>query len=104
MQKAYTKNAEIKGKNVVTDYYLEKGDYVKLDMLSLGYTWPVKSHFLESVKFSFTAKNLATFTRYSGVDPSSIQTNGLTPVHVHIIRVAVSLFLAYNLISKLIKF
>ena len=36
MQKAYTKNAEIKGKNVVTDYYLEKGDYVKLDMLSLG--------------------------------------------------------------------
>lgn len=79
MQKAYTKNAEIKGKNVVTDYYLEKGDYVKLDMLSLGYTWPVKSHFLESVKFSFTAKNLATFTRYSGVDPSSIQTNGLTP-------------------------
>lgn len=79
LQKAYTKNAEIKGKNVVTDYYLEKGDYVKLDMLSLGYTWPVKSHFLESVKFSFTAKNLATFTRYSGVDPSSIQTNGLTP-------------------------
>lgn len=79
LQKAYTKNARIKGKNVVTDYYLEKGDYVKLDMVSLGYTWQVKARFLESVKASFTAKNLATFTRYSGVDPSTVQTNGLTP-------------------------
>lgn len=48
-------------------------------MVSLGYTWQVKARFLESVKASFTAKNLATFTRYSGVDPSTVQTNGLTP-------------------------
>lgn len=79
LQKAYTKNARIKGKNVATDYYLEKGDYVKLDMVSLGYSLPVKSRFLEAVKFSLTAKNLATFTMYSGVDPSTVQTNGLTP-------------------------
>lgn len=31
LQKAYTKNAAIKGNQEVTDYYLEKGDYVKLD-------------------------------------------------------------------------
>ena len=64
---------------MATDYYLEKGDYVKLDMVSLGYSLPVKSRFLEAVKFSLTAKNLATFTMYSGVDPSTVQTNGLTP-------------------------
>lgn len=79
LQKAYTKNAQITGKQVVTDYYVEKGDYVKLDMVSIGYTWPVKARFLEQARVTFTAKNLATFTGYSGIDPSTIETNGLHP-------------------------
>lgn len=79
LQKAYTKNAAIKGNQEVTDYYLEKGDYVKLDQISLGYTWKVNARFLDQVRVNFTAKNLATFTRYSGLDPAGIQVNGLTP-------------------------
>jgi hypothetical protein len=79
MDKAYTKNLLLTGNNAVTDYYLEKGDYVKLDAVSLGYTWALKSRFLESVKLSLTGKNLATFTGYSGVDPSTMAVNGLTP-------------------------
>ena len=79
LQKAYTKNAAIKGNQEVTDYYLEKGDYVKLDQVSLGYTWKVNARFLDQVRVNFTAKNLATFTRYSGLDPAGIQVNGLTP-------------------------
>lgn len=31
------------------------------------------------MRVNFTAKNLATFTRYSGLDPAGIQVNGLTP-------------------------
>lgn len=35
LKKAYTKNAAIKkGKNVLTDYFIERGDYVKLDMVN----------------------------------------------------------------------
>lgn len=79
LQKAYTKNAAIKGNQEVTDYYLEKGDYVKLDQISLGYTWKVNARFLDQVRVNFTAKNLATFTRYSGLDPAGVQVNGLTP-------------------------
>lgn len=79
LQKAYTKNKNIKGQQVVSDYYLEKGDYVKLDMISLGYTWNTGSKWCNRIRASFTAKNLATFTRYSGLDPASVQVNGLTP-------------------------
>lgn len=79
LQKAYTKNKDIKGQQVVSDYYLEKGDYVKLDMVSLGYTWKVNARFLDELRVDFTARNLATFTRYSGIDPASVQVNGLEP-------------------------
>lgn len=79
LQKAYTKNKDIKGQQVVSDYYLEKGDYVKLDMVSIGYTWKVKARFLDELRVDFTARNLATFTRYSGIDPANVQVNGLEP-------------------------
>lgn len=79
LQKAYTKNADIKGQQVVCDYYLEKGDYVKLDMISLGYTWKVNARFLDELRVDFTAKNIATMTRYSGIDPASVQVNGIEP-------------------------
>ncbi len=79
LQKAYTKNAMIKGQQVVSDYYLEKGDYVKLDVVTLGYTWKVNARFLDELRVDFTARNLATFTRYSGIDPASVQVNGLEP-------------------------
>lgn len=79
LEKAYTKYAPLQGSQEVTDYYLEKGDYVKLDALTLGYTFNLNRRFLNSVRLTFTAKNLFTITGYSGVDPSSFQTNGLTP-------------------------
>ena len=78
--KAYGKNAQItKGKNMLTDYFIEKGDYVKLDMVTLNYTFNIKNKWLESVRLYASGKNLATFTGFSGVDPSTYQTNGLTP-------------------------
>lgn len=79
MEKAYTKYAALKGSQEVTDYYLEKGDYVKLDALTVGYTFNLNKRFLDSIRLTFTGKNLFTLTSYSGVDPSSFQTNGLTP-------------------------
>lgn len=79
MEKAYTKYAPLQGSQEVTDYYLEKGDYVKLDAVTLGYTFNLNKRFLDSIRLTFTVKNLFTVTSYSGIDPSSFQTNGLTP-------------------------
>ena len=80
LKKAYTKNAAIKkGKNVLTDYFIERGDYVKLDMVTLSYTFQINNKWLDSARLYITGKNLATITGFNGVDPSTYQTNGLTP-------------------------
>ena len=80
LKKAYTKNTAIKkGKNVLTDYFIERGDYVKLDMVTLSYTFQINNKWLDSARLYVTGKNLATITGFNGVDPSTYQTNGLTP-------------------------
>ena len=82
LQKAYAKNFLIAGtaNPVVCDYFLERGDYLKLDMLTLGYTFQPKDwRFLDRVRIYATGKNLLTLTKFSGVDPATYQVNGLTP-------------------------
>lgn len=82
LHKAYGKNFLISGtaNPVVCDYFLEKGDYLKLDMVTLGYTFNPKScRFLDRVRLYGTMKNVFTLTKFSGVDPSTYQVNGLTP-------------------------
>ena len=79
MKLAYTKNADIKGNPLVCDYFLEKGDYFKLDLVTLGYTFKFNNKYIDSLRLSLTGKNLLTITSFSGVDPSTYSTNGLTP-------------------------
>lgn len=52
-----------------TDYWLERGDYVNLDYLTLGWNVPVKSKIISRLRLSVTINNLATFTSYSGLTP-----------------------------------
>jgi TonB-linked SusC/RagA family outer membrane protein len=82
LQKAYAKNFLIAGtaNPVVCDYFLERGDYLKLDMVTVGYTFQPKNwRFLDRVRIYATGKNLLTLTKFSGVDPATYQVNGLTP-------------------------
>lgn len=79
MKIAFTKNRDIKENPLVCDYFLEKGDYFKLDLVTLGYTFRPGWKYIDSIRFSVTGKNLATITSFSGVDPSTYATNGLTP-------------------------
>lgn len=82
LKKAYGKNFDINpdANPVVSDYFLERGDYFKLDMLTLGYTLPTPScRFLDRLRIYGTVKNVFTITKFSGVDPSTYQVNGLTP-------------------------
>lgn len=79
-EKAYGKNAAItSGNNVLTDYFMEKGDYLKLDVVTLGYRFDVKNKWMNFIRFYATGRNLATITSFSGIDPATIQTNGITP-------------------------
>ena len=53
----------------VTDYWLEKGDYINVDYLTVGYNIPVKSRYITSLRVSASVDNLATITGYSGLTP-----------------------------------
>lgn len=63
---------------VFSDYYLEKGNYLKLDNITLGYTFHFpKLSWLEHIRIYATATNVWTLTGYTGVDPEV--GTGLTP-------------------------
>ncbi|MDR1259553.1 MAG: TonB-dependent receptor [Tannerellaceae bacterium] len=55
----------------ISDIYIEDGDYVKIQNVTLGYDF--KKLFprmpLSQARLYFTAQNLYTFTGYSGMDP-----------------------------------
>ena len=53
----------------VTDYWLERGDYVNIDYLTVGYNIPVKARYVSSLRVSASIDNLATITDYSGLTP-----------------------------------
>jgi len=62
-----------------SDYFLEKGDYIKIDNISLGYTFSPKTKYVKSVRAFLTGRNLYTFTNYTGGDPEATSVNGLYP-------------------------
>ena len=53
----------------VSDYWLERGDYLNLEYLTIGYNVPVKSRVVSSLRVSCSVNNLATITSYSGLTP-----------------------------------
>ncbi|MFO7923634.1 MAG: TonB-dependent receptor [Bacteroidales bacterium] len=61
-----------------SDYYVERGDYVKLDNLTLGYNIPVRSEAFQMLRVYASGQNLFTLTGYKGQDPE-ISISGLTP-------------------------
>ncbi len=82
LKKAYGKNFKISstGSHAVTDYFLERGDYFKLDQITLGYTLNVpKAKYMNSLRIYGSVTNVFTITKFSGVDPSTYPVNGLTP-------------------------
>ncbi|MBD0259778.1 MAG: hypothetical protein ICV83_29015, partial [Cytophagales bacterium] len=62
-----------------TDFFVEKGNFVKVDNLTLGYALPLKSRLVQSVKVVAAGHNLATFTRFRGLDPEMAGITGVTP-------------------------
>jgi TonB-dependent starch-binding outer membrane protein SusC len=49
--------------------YLEKGDYLRLNNVTLGYTLKTSPLIFKSLRFTLTAQNLFVITKYTGFDP-----------------------------------
>ena len=80
LRTAYTLDKGVKtGGGVISSYFLEDGSYFKLDNITLGYNWQWQNKVVDGLRLYVTAKNVATFTGYSGNDPSIVAVNGITP-------------------------
>ena len=54
---------------IISDYYLENGDYVNIDYVTLGWNVPLRSKYIQGLRVSLSVNNLATITGYSGLTP-----------------------------------
>ncbi|MBN1926377.1 MAG: SusC/RagA family TonB-linked outer membrane protein [Prolixibacteraceae bacterium] len=63
------------GNNVFSDRWLEKGDYARLNNLTISYDYPATSKLFDNLTIYLTATNLFTVTSYSGLDPEFMLYN-----------------------------
>lgn len=71
MPRLYTESYS-NGNNRVSDAFVEDGSYIRLQNVSLSYTFPKKwiEHlYLSNVKLYMNIQNLFTITKYDGYDP-----------------------------------
>ena len=59
-------------------YYVEKGDYWKIDNVTLGYTLKNVGKYIKSIRLYGSILNALTITGYDGVDPE-VSASGLNP-------------------------
>lgn len=71
LKDAYGKFDHIRGEKQICDFYLEDGTFLKIDAITFGYTLPMKKYtkFIDRIRMYGTVGNVATFTKYSGMNP-----------------------------------
>jgi TonB-linked SusC/RagA family outer membrane protein len=81
LRTAYTKYADVNSSGgIISSYFLENGNYFKLDNVTIGYNYtPKNRQLIESLRVYLTAKNVFTLTAYEGNDPSIVTSTGITP-------------------------
>jgi TonB-linked SusC/RagA family outer membrane protein len=85
-----TQNSSIRNSS---DYYLFKGDYLKVKNITLGYTLPKKLTSkinAEKIRLYVSGENLLTFTSFPGVDPEQGSQPRYQPVRHYAIGLNVS--------------
>jgi hypothetical protein len=57
----------------MSDFYLQKGDFLRFRIIQFGYTMPQNDFFgklgISKFRVYVTGENLFTFTKYTGYDP-----------------------------------
>jgi TonB-dependent starch-binding outer membrane protein SusC len=76
---AFDKHKDIRGEKELSDYWVERGDFLRVDALSVGYSFPLTgSRYFKNLRVYANAQDLFVFTNYSGLDPE-VNINGLEP-------------------------
>ena len=78
----FDEQKHITGEKELSDYWIEDGDFLKLDVLSLGYSFDLKGNkgkrYVKGLRVYATGQNLFVLTNYSGLNPE-VNINGLDP-------------------------
>ncbi|MBA0882634.1 SusC/RagA family TonB-linked outer membrane protein [Flavobacterium undicola] len=67
---------------LLSDYYVENASFLKMDNVSLGYTFEDIFNSRSSIRLSASVQNVFTITNYSGLDPEVFSNgidNSITP-------------------------
>ena len=68
----------IKDSQRYVSYYIENGDYWKIDNVTLGYNLNFKEKYMRRLRLYASVHNLATITKYTGLDPE-VRVSGFDP-------------------------
>ncbi|KAA2240885.1 TonB-dependent receptor [Chitinophaga agrisoli] len=63
---------------LISDRFLEDGSYLRMDNVTLGYTFKPHTQYIKSLRLYLSGNNLFVITKYRGVDPE-INIGGVTP-------------------------
>lgn len=63
------------GNSRFSDRWIENGSYLRLKNVTISYTLPIQSTYLQGITFWGSAQNLFTITRYLGSDPDNAMGN-----------------------------
>jgi hypothetical protein len=79
LEDAYGRNGHITSGKVITDYFLEDGDYFRLENITLGWSPKIGQGKISSVRVYGTVRNVFTISGFTGLDPAAIGVTGLEP-------------------------
>lgn len=67
---------------LLSDYYIENASFLKMDNVTIGYTFEETFNSRSSIRLSASVQNVFTITNYSGLDPEVFENgidNSITP-------------------------
>jgi len=74
----YERDLKDTGSNIPSDKFIEDGSYIRLQSLSIGYTFKNFNGWLQNIQLYATMNNVFTITDYKGLDPE-VNLGGIDP-------------------------
>ena len=78
------------GNSRFSDRWIEDGSYLRLKTVTLSYSLPLKSEFIQGLQFWVQGNNLLTFTKYLGSDPEFTMTSAVIGQGIDLGRLGMS--------------